>query len=163
VGDNKDGGLRRKSCEHGRLPLRCLIYITFAGEAHHATFLPSAPCVAAARALYPPCTTRWFWREGSLNKLTRAHLVRLVKACNTVPPFKKATAKFAPRSSLVSWLQNEASSLRYRISWPPLFFSSLPFFSYAVAWSLFFATLMTRLYFSSQLIFCVSAKNAGIS
>lgn len=56
--------------------------------------------------------TRWFWREGSLNKLTRAHLVRLVKACNTVPPFKKATANFAPTSWLVTWLQNEASSLR---------------------------------------------------
>lgn len=61
---------------------------------------------------FRPFITRWFWREGCLDRLTRAHLVRLVKACNTVPPFKKATATFAPRSSLVSWLCQEAESIR---------------------------------------------------
>lgn len=62
---------------------------------------------------YVPCAPRrWFWREGSLEKLSKDHLIRLLKACNTVPPFKKMAARFAPKLLLVAWLRNEASSIR---------------------------------------------------
>lgn len=47
-----------------------------------------------------------------MEKLTKDHLLRLLKACNTVPPFKKMAARFAPKSTLVAWLRNEASSIR---------------------------------------------------
>ncbi|CAB1103340.1 unnamed protein product [Ectocarpus sp. CCAP 1310/34] len=53
----------------------------------------------------------WFWKEGNLNRLSREHLLQLMKSCNTVPPFKRATARFAPKSSLVSWLTTEATSI----------------------------------------------------
>ncbi|CAM9951857.1 unnamed protein product, partial [Hapterophycus canaliculatus] len=56
-------------------------------------------------------STGWFWKDGCLENLTREHLLRLVKACNTVPPFKKVTARFALRSWLVSWLSKEAASI----------------------------------------------------
>ncbi|CAM9679305.1 unnamed protein product [Ectocarpus fasciculatus] len=53
----------------------------------------------------------WFWKEGSLDRLSREHLLQLIKSCNTVPPLKRATARFAPKSSLVSWLTTEATSI----------------------------------------------------
>lgn len=56
---------------------------------------------------------RWFEEEGSLERLPRAHLMRLVKSCNTVSPLKKVAALFVPKALLVALLRKEALSIRY--------------------------------------------------